>query len=492
MEIPPSSSFAQSSALFSGENKKDILRQLFLQGPVSDRNSHIESSNRFVATSCTGELQDFKIDDFKEAYRMMNGPPKYPFQDIALIENYKFDPYYFDGSENDPNINVNENLIGTPLGVSTLEDPRMSYVKNILTLKEYNGQANQLNDSYIKELYMVNSDKGSNYYYNMLERQKDSLDNWSREGRKRKNKAVPGIAFTYNLPTGTTNAVRKKRNVVQTLYSETPSVQRNYRREKFLSYGNNEDEVNTRNGARRNDRNDTFQEDDDIQSVDTFRSGANTEGTRTETSGVDLLNESVAFEGNSIIPSPSTLFFTPPKSEKPFMTGIRDLEYNISKLRKKINTPPVHLSEVYGTPGKGVSEPILAMDNPAINLNSASQAFIEATKKQNTPARARGERGVFTKKQNEQVTASWEDSATNLKKLLGQVEPTSQGYLIRQLLTDYDNGRLSDPDWRITKSTAVEEKARIYFARALDYTRRTQNQNKRDERSQIIEDILTV
>lgn len=231
MEIPPSSSFAQSTALFSGLSRDDVTKSILSIGPEPERNSHLYSNNVIVAASMTGELQDFKYDDFREAYRMMNGPPKYPFQSIAQISNSKFDPYYFDGSENDPNFNVNENFIGTPLGTSLLEDPRLSYVKNIMTLKEYQGQADQLNDSYLKELYMVNSEKGSNYYINMLERQQQALEYWSREGRASKNKTIPGIAFTYNLPAGVTQRTQKRQKVNQTIYSETANVQRNYRRE---------------------------------------------------------------------------------------------------------------------------------------------------------------------------------------------------------------------------------------------------------------------
>ena len=231
MEIPPSSSIAQSTAFFSGLSRTDVENSILSIGPEPERNSHLHSTNLKVAASMTGELQDFKYEDYKEAYRLMNGPPKYPFQSIAQISNSKFDPYYFDGSENDPNFNVNENLIGTPLGTSVLEDPRLSYVKNIMTLKEYQGRADQLNDTYLKELYMVNSEKGSNYYINMLERQQQALEYWSREGRASKNKTIPGIAFTYNLPAGETQRSKKRMKLNQTIYSETPSVQRNYRRQ---------------------------------------------------------------------------------------------------------------------------------------------------------------------------------------------------------------------------------------------------------------------
>lgn len=250
MEIPPDSSIAQSTSLFSGRTKQSILNSIASQYPVSENNPLIDSSNRQVAISGTNESKDFKFDDFREAYRMMNGPAMYPFQSIAQISNYKFDPFYFDGSENQPNFNVQENLIGTPLGTSLLEDPRLSYVKNLLTMKEYQGITDQLNDSYIKELYMVNSEKGVNYYINMLEKQDEALQNWSRIGRKVKSSEIDPISFTYNLPTGETQRPKplNKVRVAQTSFSATPSVQRNYRQEVFdtTTRVGNEDIVNTR------------------------------------------------------------------------------------------------------------------------------------------------------------------------------------------------------------------------------------------------------
>lgn len=285
MEIPPDSSIAQSTSLFSGRSKESVLSGIATQYPVSENNSLLDSSNRLVATSATNELTDFKFDDFREAHRMMNGPSKYPFQSIAQISNYKFDPYYFDGSENQPNFNVQENLIGTPLGTSLLEDPRLSYVKNLLTLKEYQGQADQLNDAYIKELYMVNSEKGSNYYMNMLEKQDEALGNWSRVGREAKNLQIDPISFSYGLPTGETQRPKNpsKIRVAQTMYSATPSVQRNIRQEIFNATPYDpRDEVNSRTF---NDDSSTIVSDEMSVSYRTGRSGDNVSLGPTVTPG---------------------------------------------------------------------------------------------------------------------------------------------------------------------------------------------------------------
>ena len=144
-----------------------------------------------------------------------------------------------------------------------------------MTLKEYQGQADQLNDAYIKELYMVNSEKGSNYYMNMLEKQDEALGNWSRLGREAKNFQIDPISFTYGLPTGETERPKNpsKIRVAQTMYSATPSVQRNIRQEIFNGTPYDpQDGVNSRTF---NDNSSTIVSDDMSISYKTGREGDN-------------------------------------------------------------------------------------------------------------------------------------------------------------------------------------------------------------------------
>jgi hypothetical protein len=450
MEIPPSSSFAQSSSYFSGLSKNDVVRDIFQQGLVSDRNSLLESSNRAVAASSTGVLQDFKYDDFREAYRMMNGPAKYPFQNIAQIENYKFDPYYFDGSENDPNINVNENLIGTPLGVSLLEDPRMSYVKNIMTMKEYEGQANQLNDSYIKELYMINSEKGSNYYLNMLDRQKDVLDNWSREGRKRKEREIPGIAFTYNLPAGVPNRERKRRNVLQTLYSETPSVQRNFRRERFLQHGNFQDEINNRNS---NFGGSEINSDDDSQSIITSNTSATASTAGTSRTGVTNLsssqNSSISFQTPNIIPPPNTQLTpntpnTPNAVTNPNATSTPNIP-NIYQ-----NSSPVIMGS--NTPG-------LAQTTPKAQSPLMKKFITESMKSANLS------KGAVLKKNPTNVSRQIEQedfsaSRQRLSEYVTELYTSGENEKIQKLWDEYNSKLVTTRPITITRSSSTNLKAK--------------------------------
>lgn len=208
MEVAPPSSFSQVSALFNDTTEQQRQQQLLGIFPIETPNIHFHSSDFQQAASHTGLDKDFRTADNKEGHRLLNGPLLYPFQNKAQIFNHKFDPFYFDGSELDENFNVQENLIGTPLGASTLEDPRMSYVKNMLQMKELHGANHPLDDSYIKELFMVNAEKGSNYYQIQLDKIDAAMSHYSRMGRYSKQKPLHDIQFTQNLATG--NPIHEK------------------------------------------------------------------------------------------------------------------------------------------------------------------------------------------------------------------------------------------------------------------------------------------
>lgn len=208
MEVAPPSSFSQVSALFNDTTEHQRQQQLLGIFPVETPNVHFHSSDFQQAASHTGLDVEFRTADNKEGHRLLNGPLLYPFQNKAQIFNHKFDPFYYDGSELDPNFNVEENLIGTPLGASTLEDPRMSYVKNMLQMKELHGANHPLDDSYLKQLFMVNAEKGSNYYQTQLDKLDAAMSNYSRMGRYSKHKPLHDIQFSQNIATG--NPVHEK------------------------------------------------------------------------------------------------------------------------------------------------------------------------------------------------------------------------------------------------------------------------------------------
>lgn len=231
MEIPPPSSFSQISALFNDYTEASRNQAVLGITPFESPNTHIYSSNVERAASHTGLDVEFRTKDLHEGHRILNGPLLYPFQAKAQIFNHKFDPFYYDGSELDENYNVQENLIGTPLGASTLEDPRLTYVKNMLQLKEMHGANHPLDDTYIKELYMVNAEKGSNYYQAQLNKLDASMSNYTRTNRYANHKPLQDIQFTYNVATG--NPIHEKHTAKKAFQSPSEAgIVQNSRRKK--------------------------------------------------------------------------------------------------------------------------------------------------------------------------------------------------------------------------------------------------------------------
>ena len=235
MEIPPISSFAQATSYFSDLSEQEIRDSILNQTPYSAPNIATESSNRKVALTVTGEKEQFKEKDFIQANKLFQGRLQYPFQSIAQITNNKFDPYYLDGSESVENFNVQENLIGTPMGAGELEDPRLTMTRSLLHLKEYQGQSSLAYDGYIKNLYTVNTEKGSTYYQEQIHRELEKSEDISRKGRKRRYQPMNPLYFSGSTPMGETSHKRRyntqEKNVIMS--SITPVVQSDYNRHQM-------------------------------------------------------------------------------------------------------------------------------------------------------------------------------------------------------------------------------------------------------------------
>jgi hypothetical protein len=229
MEIPPVSSFSQASALFSDLNQEEIRKHILGVYPTEPFNKQIDSADRQQAVSHTGLDKEFRTEDYHEAHRLYNGPLQYPYQNKAQIFNHKFDPFYWDGTELSDNYNVQENLIGTPLGASTLEDPRLAYVHNMLLMRELHGANDPLENDYIKQLYMVNVEKGSNYYQNQLDKLDSAMSNYTRQGRFSKSKPLQDIQFTQSVATGNPTHYKHTAKINIQQPSEFGLVQRNRR-----------------------------------------------------------------------------------------------------------------------------------------------------------------------------------------------------------------------------------------------------------------------
>lgn len=243
------SSVPQATAYFTGYTNDEQKKAIVSIQPESFTNRHLDSLNITEARSFTGEEKEFRQEDFIKAYRQYNGFIHYPFHSVAEITNHVFDPSYFDGSESAPeNFNVQENLIGTPLGATELHDPRLVYIDSLLKLKGYQAGNRPLDDSYIKQLYMLQNEKSANYYTNQLSNLKDSLGNYSRTGAQLKNgEGIHPIHFERHGGQGTLEHKKEGKKTISRemqLMSATPLVQSNHRRdmmnmaEKVYSIGN--------------------------------------------------------------------------------------------------------------------------------------------------------------------------------------------------------------------------------------------------------------
>lgn len=233
MEIHPSSSISQAGALFTDFSEEKKKKEAFNIFPYAGPNILLESTNRDVATSFTSDESGLFLSEKLEGEKMIQGQLMYPFPTNPILEHNYYDPSYFDGSIIDENFNVQENLIGTPLGVSHLHDPRLSYVENMLKLKEHHSNNSGLDDAYLKELFMTNIHRGTDYYLNQLRDLKPSLDDYSRVGRESKNRPLDPVVFDRHLNRGVTthNSIREKTKLFQS--SSAGNIQYNYRRERM-------------------------------------------------------------------------------------------------------------------------------------------------------------------------------------------------------------------------------------------------------------------
>lgn len=241
METPPISSVQElNNSLFaekSIEEKQKLIRGIF---PFPKQDLLNTENRRRAVVNTENQNDTFKINLQKEGHRILQGQVLYPFQSKIDLEYSKVDPLFFNGSFGDPNINVESNLIGTPLGASTLEDPRLTYIKNMMKLRENLGQENLLYDNYLKELFMINTERGSNYYINQLELLEQGLSNWARNKRNEKE-LIPSSRITTKSVIGDTRRMKlplteyqKTKRQYARMETDFANIESNPRSSKFL------------------------------------------------------------------------------------------------------------------------------------------------------------------------------------------------------------------------------------------------------------------
>lgn len=202
MENPPNLTFSEVTSVFSGLDHEQQRQELLNAFPYEQSNQITSDSNFSQARSVTSDAAQFKSEIFQEGARIFNGTLLYPFESTAELWTNKTDPFYFDGSENNSVFHLQENLIGRTLGSDLLEDPNKTYAENLLIMKENHGKQMILNDDYVKNLFMLNTSKGSQYYARSIQREAENLAAHTREERQRKNANIVEPNYTRDFPTG--------------------------------------------------------------------------------------------------------------------------------------------------------------------------------------------------------------------------------------------------------------------------------------------------
>lgn len=256
MDIPPVASISEIGAPWSGRSMETKLKMATLLTPFQETAKPLDSLDITQAVSITGENENFKGKDYQEAYRLWNPYVPYPFDETALIENSHFNMNYFDGTEGRAINKVVENLIGTPLGATPFDDPRHIYVETLLKHQEYAALNDPLDTDYIRQLYMLNTDKGNNYYQLQVEKQAEAMNQFARARRIARNKPVPNIHFTARVARGVLARDKLPDRVPFKLF--TPINDDNLRKRKFNRYESN----NPRSSKINNDLRGTFLKDD--------------------------------------------------------------------------------------------------------------------------------------------------------------------------------------------------------------------------------------
>lgn len=187
----PNLSFPEITNPFNGSTLEKRKRDIETVFGTTFIDTIQESSNRSQAVTFSSEKNDFKEDEYKRGSRLYEGNLLYPFPKNAVLENELQHLFYFDGSEQNKNIrHLQDSFIGRPLGSDILGDPSQTYVESLLKMKENLGQDNIMNDQYVKDLFMLNTEKGVSYYENAIQDELEHLASDTRASRKEKNELL--------------------------------------------------------------------------------------------------------------------------------------------------------------------------------------------------------------------------------------------------------------------------------------------------------------
>lgn len=175
MEIQPPSSVEQATARFTGLTDEQVRATIKRIYPYPAINTNLKSNQALEAISATGAYKDFNEKNYIEAHRLLQGVITNPWTSVYEIEQGKTDPFYHDSGLSDIR-DLAQNTLGKVTGAPEVNDPRLSFVQNLLHLKTFQKhQDNELTHDYMKNLFLTQVENGSTYYQTQAMRQQQAM-----------------------------------------------------------------------------------------------------------------------------------------------------------------------------------------------------------------------------------------------------------------------------------------------------------------------------
>lgn len=232
MEIQPPSSIEQATARFTGLTQQQVKDQIKRIYPYPPINTLLQSKNTLEAISSSGSSKDFNEKNLIEAHRLLTPFITNPWQSVQNIEQGKADPRYYDSGISDIKDLIGSTM-GTVTGASQINDPRESFVENLLKLKVFKGHVdNEHRADYVKNLFLTQTEMGASYYQTQAIRQNEEL---SKHFADKRNGISPLSSHTFiqGVNMGTlkkSHDTLKRRNVVT---SSIPIFTQNSKRQRL-------------------------------------------------------------------------------------------------------------------------------------------------------------------------------------------------------------------------------------------------------------------
>lgn len=171
MEIQPPSSVAEATARFTGWTQAQIQNAIQRIAPNPGPNTLKHSTDTVMAISASGGYAEHLEAERIEGHRILQPVLTNPWTSIHDIEQGKMDTFYLASTQPEME-DLLSFTIGKVTGAPDAQDPRLSFVQNLLKLKQHQrGMDNEHSLHYMQHLFTTQIQNGKSYYQVQAERQ---------------------------------------------------------------------------------------------------------------------------------------------------------------------------------------------------------------------------------------------------------------------------------------------------------------------------------